>query len=366
LNKRIIISGGGTGGHVFPAIAIANALKAKDPNIEFLFVGAEGKIEMTKVPDAGYKIIGLPVRGFKRKLSFENISVLLKLWKSLNISKKIIKDFNPDIAIGVGGYASGPVLKQAARAGVITVLQEQNSYAGLTNKLLGKKAVKVFVAYPNMEKFFDAEKIIFTGNPVRQNVLDIEGKQKEAVTQFGLNENCKTIVLVGGSGGSAVLNDAVLHNFDQIAQSQNVQLLWQTGEAYFEKINKQIENKAVINIKAVPFINRMDLAYSIADLVISRAGAGAISELSLIAKPSILVPSPFVAEDHQTKNAMSLVNENAAVMVHNSEVKEKLFSTAFDLIENEQRMQMLSQNIRKFAVENSADKIAEEILKLIQ
>lgn len=365
MSKKIIISGGGTGGHVFPAIAIANALKAKDPSIEFLFVGAKGKIEMTKVPDAGYKIIGLPVRGFKRKLTFENFNVLFKLWKSLRLSRKIIRDFKPDLAIGVGGYASGPVLKQAERAGIKTVLQEQNSYAGITNKLLGKKAIKVFVAYPDMERFFDSEKIIFTGNPVRQNILQTEGKRKEALLHFGLNESCKTILLVGGSGGSAVLNKAVLNSFNEIAQQQNIQLIWQTGDVFYNNIQSEIETKAAINIKAVPFVNRMDLAYTIADVVISRAGAGSISELSLLAKPSVLVPSPYVAEDHQTKNAMALVNENAALMVHDSEVNEKLFTTTLKLIENEQKLNTISQNVKKFAVENSADKIAEEILKIL-
>src|SRR5664280_2395966 len=333
-HKRIIISGGGTGGHIFPAISIANALRKIDPETEILFVGAEGRMEMEKIPAAGYKIVGLPVAGLYRSLSLKNFSVLIKLLKSLRKARKVIKDFSPDVVVGVGGYASGPVLRQAGKMGIPTLIQEQNSYAGVTNKLLAKKASVICVAYDGMEKYFPASKIIKTGNPVRQNFDDIYILKNEALAFFGLKRNIPVILVLGGSLGAGTINKSLSENIQKIASS-DYQWLWQTGKNYFEKINALVSGSSCPDIAVYDFINRMDYAFAAADIIISRAGAGTISELCLVGKPVILVPSPNVAEDHQTKNAMALIEKDAASMVMDSEAGEKLTETAMSIINNE-------------------------------
>ncbi len=362
-NRNIIISGGGTGGHVFPAISIANAIKKIDPETNILFVGALGKIEMEKVPAAGYEIIGLPVAGLQRKLTTKNLSFIFKLIKSLRKSKRIIKDFKPDVVVGVGGYASGPVLYKANKIGIPTLIQEQNSYAGITNKLLAKKAQKICVAYEGMEKYFPKEKILLTGNPVRQDLLDKMGSKIEAIKHFDLAENKKTILVIGGSLGARTINQSVIKDIEKIGNS-DFQLLCQTGKYYYEDAKVVTDESEFKNIKVLDFIKRMDFAYAAADIVISRAGAGTISELCLVGKPVILVPSPNVAEDHQTKNAMALVNRNAAIMIRDVEAKEKLIGASLDLISNEEQMKLLSNNITGMALRDSAKIIAEEVLKL--
>lgn len=360
---RIIISGGGTGGHIFPAVSIANAIKAKYPDAKILFVGALGRMEMQRVPAAGYEIKGLPICGFDRKHLLKNISVLFKIWKSQRMAKKIIKDFKPMAAVGVGGYASGPTLNVCASKGIPCLIQEQNSYAGVTNKLLAKKADKICVAYDGMERFFPADKIIKTGNPVRQNVLETSITQEEARKQFGLEPDKKTILLVGGSLGARTINESVLGNLDKIKDS-GIQFIWQTGKYYNAAINEQLKGKEIPNLKVLDFVSDMGAAYKAADLVISRAGASSISEFCLIGKPVILVPSPNVAEDHQTKNAMALVNKDAAIYVKDSEAPSVLIDKAISITNNEQKLSELSNNIKKLGYKNSADVIADEVVKL--
>jgi UDP-N-acetylglucosamine--N-acetylmuramyl-(pentapeptide) pyrophosphoryl-undecaprenol N-acetylglucosamine transferase len=363
---KVIISGGGTGGHIFPAISIANALKQKDPDIDILFVGAEGKMEMEKVPAAGYKIIGLPVRGFQRKLSFQNISFFYKLLVSMVRARKIIRSFKPNAVVGVGGFASGPVLRAASRAGVPTLIQEQNSYAGVTNKILANKVDKICVAYDGMERFFPKEKIIFTGNPVRQDLTDISGKKhEEALTYFGLKGNMKTLLVVGGSLGARTINKSIEGGLSKII-NQKVQLIWQTGKDYFEASKQAADAFKSEEIKVHAFISRMDLAYSLADVVISRAGASTVSELCMIRKPSILVPSPNVAEDHQTKNAMALIKNDAAMMITDAEAPQQLVDVALKLLNDEFMLNVYRENSGKMAVTNSAEKIANEIISLIE
>lgn len=363
-HKKIIISGGGTGGHIFPAISIANALKALQPDMEILFVGALGRMEMEKVPAAGYQIIGLPISGFQRKLTPANIKVIFKLMFSLIKARTIINKFKPDVAVGVGGYASGPLLKIASQKGIPTVIQEQNSYAGVTNKLLAKKAAKICVAYEGMERFFPKEKIILTGNPVRQDLVDLESKREEALTFFGLDKTKKTILILGGSLGARTLNDSLAERLE-ILRKADVQVIWQTGSRYYDEMKQKTDQSEATNIKAMAFISRMDLAYAAADLVVSRAGAGTISELCLIGKASILVPSPNVAEDHQTMNARSLTNRSAAIMVKDADARESLVNTMLETIKNPEELNRLSKNILKLAEKDSAKRIAEEILKLI-
>lgn len=364
--SKYIVSGGGTGGHIFPAIAIANAIKRKDENAEILFVGAEGKMEMEKVPAAGYKIEGLPVRGFKRKLTPSNFIVLFKLWQSMIKAKKIIKRFKPEVVIGVGGFASGPLLKQAQSLGIPTLIQEQNSYAGVTNKLLAKKANKICVAYDKMERFFPAEKIVITGNPVRQNILEnIDNKKHEAYQYFGIQGNKKTILVLGGSLGALTINQSI-HQDLEIFIDQRLQVIWQTGKSYFPQakdLNKMYNEKGIL---ITEFITRMDLAYAIADVVISRAGASTVSELGLIHKPVIFVPSPNVAEDHQTKNAMALIEKNAAMMIEDRKAKEELVNATIELSKDEFRMNVYQQNIASMGIKNSADTIADEVFKLLK
>lgn len=365
-NLHIIISGGGTGGHIFPALSIANAIKAMRPDAEILFVGAEGRMEMQRVPAAGYKIIGLPVAGFDRKNLLKNFSVIVKLIRSQMMARKIIKDFNPHVAVGVGGYASGPTLKMAGAMGIPTLIQEQNSYAGVTNKLLAAKAEKICVAYPGMERFFDKNKIIMTGNPVRQGLLDCKMSKEEAIKSFGLDPNKKTILIVGGSLGARTLNNCVMHAMDDIKQSE-VQFIWQTGKFYIEEARKCYSNAGSPDmLHTTDFISDMNAAYTAADLVVSRAGAGSISEFCLLGKPVILVPSPNVAEDHQTKNAMALVDKDAAIYIKDSEAEEKLIKTAIELAGDEAKLEALSTNIKKLAFHNSADIIAQEVCKLAE
>ena len=360
---RIIISGGGTGGHIFPAVSIANAIKAKHPDAKILFVGALGRMEMQRVPAAGYEIKGLPIQGFDRKNLLKNVKVLFKIWKSQRMARQIIKDFRPMAAVGVGGYASGPTLNKAAAMGIPCLIQEQNSYAGVTNKLLAKKADKICVAYEGMERFFPAEKIIMTGNPVRQALLENKMTKAEAIQSFGLDPQKKTILIVGGSLGAGTVNKSVMQHLDDIEKS-GVQVIWQTGKYYHADIIKELEGRVLPNVKIMDFISDMGAAYKAADLVISRAGASSISEFCLLGTPVILVPSPNVAEDHQTKNAMALVNKQAALYVKDAEAPEKVISLALETVQDEQALRSLSENILKLALPNSADIIADEVIKL--
>ena len=363
-NIRIIISGGGTGGHIFPAVSIANALKEQHPDIEILFVGAEGRMEMQRVPAAGYKIIGLPVAGFDRKHLWKNIGVLIKLVRSQLKARQIIKDFTPHAAVGVGGYASGPTLKVAGMMGIPTLIQEQNSYAGVTNKLLAKKACKICVAYEGMERFFDKEKIILTGNPVRQGLLTQAISKEEAIRKFGLDPQKKTILIVGGSLGARTINNCVMHGLEKIKNS-GVQFIWQTGKFYIDEAKATVAKVGNLPmLHTTDFISDMAAAYSAADLVISRAGAGSISEFCLLQKPVILVPSPNVAEDHQTKNALALVNKDAALYVKDMEAEQKLLDLAIQTVQQPDTLTKLSTNIAKLAFKDSANVIANEVYKL--
>lgn len=363
-NLRIIISGGGTGGHIFPAVSIANAIKELHPETEILFVGAEGRMEMHRVPAAGYPIKGLPVAGFDRKNLLKNIPVLIKLFKSQRLARKIVKEFRPHAAVGVGGYASGPTLKVAGSMGIPTLLQEQNSYAGVTNKLLAKQAKKICVAYEGMERFFDKEKIILTGNPVRQGLRNHTTTREEAITSFGLDPNKRTILILGGSLGARTINQCLMGNLDKIKTS-GVQFIWQTGKIYIEEARAAVALAGELPMLHVTdFISDMATAYSAADLVISRAGAGSISEFCLLQKPVILVPSPNVAEDHQTKNALALVNKNAALYVKDADAKEQLLDKAIEAVNQPELLKNLSKNIAELAFTNSANVIAKEVIKL--
>ena len=363
-NLRIIISGGGTGGHIFPAVSIANAIKEICPETDILFVGAEGRMEMQRVPAAGYQIKGLPVAGFDRKNPFKNIPVLIKLFKSQRMAKQIIKDFQPHAAVGVGGYASGPTLKVAGNMGIPTLIQEQNSYAGVTNKLLAKQAHKICVAYEGMERFFDKSKIILTGNPVRQGLLNHSISRDEAIRMFHLDPQKKTVLILGGSLGARTINQCVIENIAKIRES-GVQFIWQTGKIYINDAIAAIANAGEVNMLHVTdFISNMAAAYSAADLVISRAGAGSISEFCLLEKPVILVPSPNVAEDHQTKNALALVNKNAALYVKDANAKEELIDKAIQAVNQPELLNNLSINIAKLAFTDSANIIAKEVIKL--
>lgn len=361
---RIIISGGGTGGHIFPAVSIANAIKAKHPEAKILFVGALGRMEMQRVPAAGYEIKGLPICGFDRKNLLKNFKVLLKIWKSQRLARKIIKDFSPKAVVGVGGYASGPTLNKAAAMGIPCLIQEQNSYAGVTNKLLAKKASKICVAYDGMERFFPAEKIIKTGNPVRQALLETTISREDAIKSLGLDPSKKTILLVGGSLGARTINESILRHLDMVEKS-NVQFVWQTGKYYNASIMEQLsKRKPIANLKVMDFITDMGAAYKAADLVISRAGASSISEFCLIGKPVILVPSPNVAEDHQTKNAMALVDKGAAIYVKDADAPATLLAKALETVDDDNKLSELKENILKLALPNSADIIADEVIKL--
>lgn len=360
---KVILSGGGTGGHIFPAVSIANELKKMVPDAEILFVGALGKMEMEKVPAAGYKIIGLPIAGIQRKLTLANLKFPFLLLQSIFKARSIVKEFKPDVVVGTGGYASGPLLRAATSMGIPALIQEQNSYAGVTNKWLSKKASKICVAYEGMEAFFPKEKIILTGNPVRQDIKDVELKREEGQKFFGLDPNRKTILVIGGSLGAKGINEALGEGLKEIADN-NFQLIWQTGKVYFDTAKQQAAPYESKNIKAVDFISRMDLAYAVADVVISRAGAGAVSELCIVKKPSILIPLLTAAEDHQTKNAMSLVNKQAAILVRDNEAKSKLVKEVIALMKDENKQKELIKNIGTLALHNSASVIANEVLKL--
>ncbi len=362
-NIRIIICGGGTGGHIFPAISIANALRKIDPGIVILFVGAEGKMEMEKIPANGYEIKGLPVEGFYRSLTPKNLVVLCKFVKSLFLAKKIIREYNPDVVVGVGGFASGPVLRQAGKMGIPTLIQEQNSYAGITNKMLAKKASVICVAYDGMEKYFPAGKIIKTGNPVRHNFNNLESLNNEARSFFKLDKNLPVILVLGGSLGAGTINRSLSENIERL-KTLKYQWLWQTGRIYYEDVNALVNVSGADNIKVFDFINRMEYAFAVADIIISRAGAGTISELCLVGKPVILIPSPNVAEDHQTHNAEALYNKNAAIMIADDKAVDTLVDEAVKLVENKNRRTTLSANIKEIADMDADIRIAREILKL--
>ena len=359
---KFILSGGGTGGHIYPAIAIANELKSRFPDAEILFVGAKDKMEMQKVPQSGYKIEGLWIAGLQRKLTLQNIMFPIKLMNSLWESRKIIRKFQPDVVIGTGGFASGPLLQAANSFAIPTVIQEQNSYPGITNKLLSKKANKICVAYENLERFFPAEKIVFTGNPVRQDLLDVENKRQEGISYFKLDANKKTVLILGGSLGARRVNQLIAKELDFLLAS-GVQVFWQCGKLYFDEYQ---HFDAKENVQVTDFIDRMDLVYAASDFVISRAGASSVSELCLVGKPTIFIPSPNVAEDHQTKNAKAIVDKNGAILLRESELDENFESVFSDLISNENLQSKLSENMKKLAKPNATKDIVEEITKLIK
>jgi len=360
---KIIISGGGSGGHIYPAIAIANALKEKGVE-DILFVGAKDKIEMDKVPKAGYPIEGLWISGFHRQRKWRNITFPLKLVSSLWKAKKIIDKFKPDVVVGVGGFASGPVLKLAQMKNIPTLIQEQNSYPGITNKLLAKNATRICVAYDNMTNYFEKEKIRITGNPVRKDLLNLDGLKNEAISYFDLDQNKKTLLIFGGSLGARSINEAIAHQSELIQNLKDVQLLWQVGKIYYDEY-KDSSISSLTNVKILPFIDRMDLAYSAADVIICRAGALTISEISLVGKPSVFVPSPNVAEDHQTKNAQALTDKNAAVLVADKDANEKMLPRAVELLNDIESQKSLRENLLKLGKPDARDIIAEEILKLV-
>jgi UDP-N-acetylglucosamine--N-acetylmuramyl-(pentapeptide) pyrophosphoryl-undecaprenol N-acetylglucosamine transferase len=361
--KKIIISGGGTGGHIFPAIAIANALKSLDPATGILFVGAKGRMEMEKVPAAGYKIIGLNIQGIQRKSIWKNIMFPVKLMLSVRKSLQIIKDFKPDAVVGVGGYASGPLLYAASLKGIPYLIQEQNSYAGITNKWLGKKAKKICVAFDGMDKFFPYDRIIKTGNPIRKESVNIAGKQMQAIELYKLSAFKKTILIIGGSLGARTLNNSILAGLDKLIAA-DVQVIWQTGKFYYKGIIEKLGEDYHPNVRILEFLNRMDLAYAAADIIISRAGAGTIAELYVVKKPVILVPSPNVAEDHQTKNALALVQEHAAVFIADRDAEAKLVDKAIELLNDKELQRKMSDNIGKMAMPDADEIIAKEVIKI--
>lgn len=358
---RILISGGGTGGHIYPAIAIANELKSRFPQCEILFVGASDKMEMQKVPQAGYKIEGLWISGIQRSLSLENLKFPFKLMNSLIKSRKIVKKFKPDVAIGTGGFASGAVVKVAAQMGIPTVIQEQNSYPGITNKLLSKNAKAICVAYEGLDKFFPKEKIVFTGNPVRQDLLNVAENRQDAIKHFDLNANKKTLLVLGGSLGARRMNQLIEKEMDFILD-QNVQIIWQCGKFYFEEYKKYNEKEGV---QVLSFIDRMDLVYAAADMIISRAGASSVSELAIVGKPTIFIPSPNVAEDHQTKNAKAIADKNGAILIKESELDIRFKDVFSEVVQNEELQSELSQNIKSLAKPNATKDIVDEVVKLV-
>jgi UDP-N-acetylglucosamine--N-acetylmuramyl-(pentapeptide) pyrophosphoryl-undecaprenol N-acetylglucosamine transferase len=363
MGRKYIISGGGTGGHIYPALSIAQEIRKRDPEARILFVGALGRMEMEKVPAAGFPIIGLPVEGIRRKPGFRNLVVLYKLVISLVKAREILKSFGPDVVIGVGGYASGPLLRMAALKGIPALIQEQNSYAGVTNRLLARRVKKICVAYEGMEKYFPADKIVVTGNPVREDLINPDIKRSQACEHFNLSPDKPVLLVLGGSLGARTLNNSLLHQVN-IFESENIQLLWQTGRLYYNRIKEELDKQELKNVSYVDFINRMDLAYAVADVIVSRSGAGTISELCLLGKPVILVPSPNVAEDHQTKNAMALVKNNAALIVSDADAPEKLVDEAIRLLRDETLKTTLGNNCRKMALTGSAAKIVDEIFTI--
>ncbi len=367
MNKlKVIISGGGTGGHIFPAVAIANELKRRLlENVDILFVGAQGRMEMERIPEAGYKIIGLPVQGFVRRLTLKNVSVLWKLWKSLRMARRVLKAFCPDVVVGVGGYAAGPLAWAATKRHIPLLLQEQNSYAGITNKLLSKKADKICVAYEGMERFFPKKNIVLTGNPVRQSIVDVKLTSADAKAFFGWHAEDNVVLSIGGSLGARTINQSIEKHLQEIARSK-VCLIWQTGKHFMAEAREAVKAVQATNVFVTDFIAQMDMAYSAADLVISRAGAGTISELCLLGKPTILVPSPNVAEDHQTKNALALKRKNAAVVVPDSEAEAVLIEKALDIVNDADSLSTLAENIKQMALPEAAQLIVKEIVKLPQ
>jgi UDP-N-acetylglucosamine--N-acetylmuramyl-(pentapeptide) pyrophosphoryl-undecaprenol N-acetylglucosamine transferase len=362
---KIIISGGGTGGHIFPAVAIANALKTISPQCEILFVGAEGRMEMEKVPAAGYKIVGLNISGIQRGSVWKNLGLPFKVIGSVRKAMKLISDFRPDAVVGVGGYASGPLLYAASLKGIPYLIQEQNSYAGVTNKLLGKKAAKICVAFDHMEQFFPADKILKTGNPVRKNIVEIEGKHYAGAELLKLDPLKKTILVTGGSLGAGTLNKSIEKHLDELI-AEDVQVIWQTGKFYYKGIVERLGLNYHPNVCILEFLNKMDLAYAAADVIVSRAGAGTIAELCLIRKPVILVPSPNVAEDHQTKNALALVKDEAAILINDRSAEDTLVIEALALLNDKAKREKLSENIGKMALKDADIIIAKEVLKLIK
>ncbi|MCE7044014.1 undecaprenyldiphospho-muramoylpentapeptide beta-N-acetylglucosaminyltransferase [Dyadobacter sp. CY312] len=363
--KRIIISGGGTGGHIYPAIAIANAILKKEPDTEILFVGALGKMEMEKVPKAGFQIVGLPIVGIKRELSLDNLAFPFKLVNSLLKARDVVKQFKPDVAVGVGGFASGPLLMMASLAGIPILIQEQNSYAGVTNKLLAKRAAKICVAYPGMEAFFPKPKLALLGNPVRRDIVDVSGRKNEALVHFDLSPERKTLFVMGGSLGARSINESINNGLKKLLDA-GYQILWQTGKGFIEKARESIQRLDTDRVKAFEFIYEMDLAYAVADVVVSRAGALSVSELCLVAKPAILVPYPAAAEDHQTKNALSLTEQHAAILVKDEKTAVELVTKAIDLLEDLSQQAILKSNIKKLGRPSAADDIAAEVLKLVK
>lgn len=364
---KVIISGGGTGGHIFPAISIANAIMELNPDAKILFVGAEGRMEMQKVPDAGYQIIGLPIAGLDRKHLWKNIGVAIKLIRSQLKARKIINDFKPQIAVGVGGYASGPTLKTASMMGIATLIQEQNSYAGVTNKLLGKKAHRICVAYDHMDRFFPTEKLMMTGNPVRQTLIDKRPSKENALASFNLAPNKKTILIIGGSLGARTINNALINAIPTIKNNSDIQFIWQTGKIYHDQVLNELKATTTLpNLYVTDFIKDMPAAYAAADLIISRAGAGSISEFCLLGKPVILIPSPNVAEDHQTKNAQALVDKQAALLIKDSDANQELFVTALQTIKDDETLKDLAAHISQLALPNAARMIAEEVIRIAE
>ncbi len=363
---NILVSGGGTGGHIFPALSIANELRRRHPDARILFVGAEGRMEMEKVPAAGYNIIGLPVSGFDRKHLLRNFKVVAKLLKCMSLAKKILKDFKPDIAIGVGGYASGPMLKAAQKQGIPTLLQEQNSYAGVTNKLLAAKAECICVAYEGMERFFPKDKIVLTGNPVRRNLLECGATPQQARQAMGVAPDKKTILIIGGSLGARTINNAIIDGLKKIGDAGDVQVIWQTGKIYDRQCSEALLASGVKNVVQMPFISNMDMAYRAADLVVSRAGASSISELQLLGKASILVPSPNVAEDHQTKNAQALATRGAAIMVPDADAAASLVATMLDTVGDNETLASISAHVAEMALRDAAEHIADEVENIIK
>ncbi|MBR3101106.1 MAG: undecaprenyldiphospho-muramoylpentapeptide beta-N-acetylglucosaminyltransferase [Muribaculaceae bacterium] len=362
---KILISGGGTGGHIFPALSIANEIRRRHPEAQILFVGAEGRMEMERVPAAGYDIKGLPVSGFDRRRPWRNVKVVWRLLKSMRMARHILAEFKPDIAIGVGGYASGPMLKAAQKKGIPTLIQEQNSYAGVTNKLLAEKARCICVAYEGMERFFPADRIVMTGNPVRRNLLECKATKQEARQAMGVDPDKRTILIIGGSLGARTVNNAMMAGLDKIASHNDVQVIWQSGKIYDAECRKALEASTANNVKQMAFVTNMDMAYRAADLVVSRAGASSISELQLLAKPAVLVPSPNVAEDHQTKNALALANKNAAIMVRDAQAMEQMVDTMLATVADDQKLAALSDNVARMALHNAAETIVDQVETLI-
>lgn len=361
---RIILSGGGTGGHIFPAISIANAVRQLQPDAEILFVGAEGKMEMEKVPAAGYKIVGLPIAGIKRELSLSNLKFPLLLGRSLGKARKVIKDFHPDVAVGVGGYASGPLLLMASLQKIPYLIQEQNSYPGITNKVLSKRAKKICVAYDNLDKYFPKDKIIFTGNPVREDVKHTQGKKSEASSYFGLDPAKPVLLVTGGSQGARSINRAILNGLGTL-QLNGIQLIWQTGRLFYEEAKNAVEKLNDPSLKVFEFLQKMDLAYAMCDAVIGRAGASTVSELCIVQKPAILVPLPTAAEDHQTKNCEALVKRNAAILVKDSAAATSLIQEAVILLKDPVRCKTLAENMAPLAKPDAATEIAKHVLSLV-